>query len=805
MKFTFGWLKEHLDTTASIDEVVERLTMIGLEIDKVHDRAKDLTGFVVGHVVAAEKHPDADKLTVCQVDTGSGTVEVVCGAPNARAGLTGVFAPSGSIIPSTGITLKPTEIRGVVSNGMLLSEREVNLSDEHDGIIELPSDAKPGTPAADAMGLSDPVIEIEITPNRGDCLSVRGVARDLAAAGVGMLEPLNCESVPGTFESPIKVHLDFKAGMENACPYFVGRFIRGVKNGESPKWLKDKLLAVGLRPISALVDITNLMTMDLGRPLHVFDAAKVAGDLRVRLSKKGETILALDGKEYELDDEMTVIADDNGPEAIGGVIGGAASGCTEATVDVFVESAYFDPIRTAMSGRKLNVMSDARYRFERGVDPAFLVDGMEIATRLIVDLCGGEPSELVIAGAEPARQDDITLRLGRVESLGGLKLDTPKVVEILSVLGFESKETTADGGAALSVSIPSWRSDIVGEPCLVEEVIRIHGYDKIPAVPMTLDSNLPAPAWNSNQQRRAMARRLLAGRGLMEAVTYSFLSGPQAALFGGGAGALTLINPISSDLDVMRPSLLPNLIAAAARNADRGIADAALFEIGPRFSGDKPEDQDIAAAGLRSGQSGERHWNEAPRPVDVFDAKADALAVLSAMGIAVDKVEAVAQAPGWYHPGHSGVLRLGPKMTLAHFGEIHPRVSKAMGAKGPLVGFEIFFDALPGQKEKKSQARPYLDLPQFQAVERDFAFVVDEGTPAAKVVDAARSADKKMIAAVSLFDVFQGGDLEVGQKSLALTVVLQPKDKTLTDAEIDAIADKVVDNVKRTTGGVLRS
>ena len=804
MKFTFGWLKEHLDTKASLDEVVERLTMTGLEIDKVHDRGKDLEGFVVGHVTAAKKHPDADKLTVCQVDNGSETVEVVCGAPNAKVGLTGVFAPSGSYIPGTGITLKPTDIRGVVSNGMLLSEREVNLSDEHDGIIELSGDAKPGQPAADAMGLSDPVIEIEITPNRGDCLGVRGVARDLAAAGIGTLKPLDATPVKGAFESPVKVYLDFKKGTESGCPYFVGRYIRGVKNGESPKWLKDKLVAVGLRPISALVDITNLMTMDLGRPLHVFDAAKVKGDLQVRLSKSGEKILALDGKEYELDADMTVISDDNAPEALGGVIGGEASGCTQDTVDVFVEAAYFDPIRTAMTGRKLNVMSDARYRFERGVDPVFLVDGMEIATRLIMELCGGEPSELVIAGAEPDWQRDITLRLGRIESFGGLKLEKSKVVEILSVLGFQSKETKGEDGAALTVSIPSWRSDIVGEACLVEEVVRIHGYDNIPAVPMELDSHLPSPALNSDQRRRAMARRLLAGRGLMEAVTYSFLSSRQAALFGGGAEALKLINPISSDLDILRPSLLPNLIAAAGRNADRGIADASLFEIGPRFSGDKPEDQDIVAAGIRSGLSGGRHWNEPPRPVDVFDAKADALAVLDAVGISVEKVEAVAEAPGWYHPGHSGVLRLGPKMILAHFGDIHPRVLKDMGVKGPVCGFEVFFDALPGQKEKKSKARPYLDLPQFQAVERDFAFVVDEGVPAAQVLGAARGADKKMIAEVSLFDVFQGGDLDVGKKSLAITVVLQPKDKTLTDAEIDAIADKVVANVKKTTGGVLR-
>jgi len=800
MKFTFSWLKEHLDTKASLDDVARRLTMTGLEVDKIHDRAKDLEGFVVGRVVEAKKHPDADKLSVCQVDNGSETVEVVCGAPNARTGLLGVFAPSGSYIPGTGITLKPTSIRGVVSNGMLLSEREVNLGDDHDGIIELDSDAVPGTPAADAMGLSDPVIEIEITPNRGDCLGVRGVARDLAAAGVGKLKPLDSTPVKGTFESPIKVHLDFKKGTKSACPYFVGRFIRGVKNGESPKWLKDKLIAVGLRPISALVDITNLMTMDLGRPLHVFDAAKVNGDIHVRLSSPGEKMLALDGKEYELDAEMTVIADATKAEALGGVIGAETTGCTAATVDVFVEAATFDPVRTAMTGRKLNILSDARYRFERGVDPAFLVDGMEIATRLILDLCGGEPSELVIAGAEPDWKRDITLRVGRVETYGGVKVGKKKIIEILSALGFEAAEKKKD---VLNVSVPSWRPDIVGEACLVEEVVRILGYDNIPAVPME-SHGLPHPALNADQRRRATARRLLAGRGLVEAVTYSFLSSKEAALFGGGAEALKLINPISADLDVMRPSLLPNLIAAAGRNADRGIADAPLFEIGPRFSGDKPEDQENAAAGIRSGSSGVRNWAEKPRPVDLFDAKADALAVLGGMGMAVDKIEAAPEAPAWYHPGHSGVLRLGPKTVLAHFGEIHPRVLNAMGVKGPVAGFEVFFDNLPKPREKKSKTRPFLDLPQFHAVERDFAFVVDESVPAAQVLSAARGAEKKLITHVSLFDVFAGGNLEDGKKSLAINVVLQPVDKTLTDAEIDAIAEKVVADVTKATGGVLR-
>ncbi len=800
MKFTYSWLKEHLDTKASLEDVVDRLTMTGLEVDKVHDRAKDLKGFVVGRVVEAKKHPDADKLTVCRVDNGSETVEVVCGAPNAREGLMGVFAASGSHIPGTGITLKPTEIRGVVSNGMLLSEKEVNISDDHEGIIELPEDADIGSPAAEAMGLADPVIEIEITPNRGDCLGVRGIARDLAAAGLGKLKPLKQDPVPGAFESPVKVHLDFKKGSEDACPYFVGRFIRGVKNTESPKWLKQKLTAIGLHPISALVDITNLMTMDLGRPLHVFDAAKVDGDIHVRLSNKGEKLLALDGKEYKLDADMTVIADATKAEALGGVIGGEASGCTEKTTDVFVESAYFDPVLTAMTGRKLGILSDARYRFERGVDPAFLVGGMEIATKLILDLCGGEASELVIAGKEPKWQRDVTLRPERIESFGGVKVAKKDIVKILSALGFETKEKKG----ALSVSVPSWRSDIEGEACLVEEVVRIHGYDNIPAVSMD-GGGLPRPAQNPGQRRRAMARRLLASRGLVEAVTYSFLGAKEAALFGGGGEALKLINPISAELDVMRPSLLPNLIAAAGRNAARGTADAQLFEIGPQYSGVKPDEQEIAAAGIRSGSSAPRNWAEPSRPVDVFDVKADVLAVLGGLGVAVEKIEVVTEAPSWYHPGHSGVMRLGPQTVLAHFGEIHPGVLQDMDVKGSAAGFEIFFDNLPQPKEKKSKARPHLDLPQFHAVERDFAFVVDQGVSAAQILGAAKSAEKKLIAQVSLFDVFEGADLGDGKKSLALNVVLQPIEKTLTDAEIDAIADKVVKSVEKATGGVLRA
>jgi phenylalanyl-tRNA synthetase beta chain len=801
MKFTLGWLKEHLETKASLTDVVERLTMIGLEVAGVRDRGKGLEGFVVGRVVEARKHPDADKLSVCRVDNGKETVEVICGAPNARTGLVGVFAASGSRIPGTGTTLKPTTIRGVLSNGMLLSEREMGLSDNHDSIIELPEDSPLGAPAVAVMGLADPVIEIEITPNRGDCLGVYGIARDLAAAGVGKLTPIDRKPVTGRFKSPIGVHLEFAEGTESACPYFVGRLMRGVGNGESPKWLKDRLTAIGLRPISALVDITNLMTMTYGRPLHVFDAATVKGDLSVRLSKPGEKLLALDGKEYVLDGEMTVIADDKGPAALGGVMGGEASGCTEQTRDVFLESAYFDPVRTARTGRKLNIASDARYRFERGVDPAFLVDGMEIATRLVLELCGGEPSELVIAGREPDWRRQVTLRPERVRTYGGIDLPQKKIVEILSALGFQVK----DEKGALSAQVPSWRGDIVGEACLIEEVVRIHGLDNIPAVPLAAASALPTPALGPLQRRRSTVRRLLAGRGLVEAVTYSFLDEKAAALFGGVKDSLRLVNPISADLGVMRPSLLPNLIAAAGRNAARGIGDAPLFEIGPRFAGTAPEDQSIAVAGIRAGAAAERSWTQADRAVDVFDAKADALAVLSELGLAVDKIEVAAGAPGWYHPGHSGVIRLGPKTVLAEFGEIHPRVLKALDVEGPVAAFEIVFDDLPMPKQRKSSAKPLLALSPFQPVVRDFAFVVDAGVPAARLLAAARGADKDLIVAVQLFDVFQGGNLGEGKRSLAINVTLQPMDRTLTDVEIEAIGEKVVASVHKATGGVLRA
>lgn len=800
MKFSLKWLEQEMETDAGPREIADELTMIGLELESLDDPADKLKDFVVGHVEDARPHPDADRLQVCRVNNGAGTFEVVCGAPNARTGMKGVFAPEGSYIPGIDMVLKKSKIRGVTSNGMLLSEREIGLSDEHEGIIELGDDAVPGAPAAEALGMSDPVFDIGITPNRGDCLGVRGIARDLAAAGIGTLKPLLIEPVEGKFESPIKVHLDLDDETISACPYFVGRYFRGVRNGPSPDWLQQKLLAIGLRPISALVDITNLLTMAYGRPLHVFDADKVHGDIHVRLSRKGEKILALDGKEYELDDEMTVIADEKEAEALGGVMGGEPSGCTGETVNVFLESAYFDPVRTAATGRKLNLMSDARYRFERGIDPDFVLDGAELASKLLLDLCGGEASDIVIAGEKPDVSRSYPLRKHRVKELGGVEVSGEETVRILNVLGFN----VTDNGDAWECEVPSWRHDVVGEADLVEEVARIHGFDNIPAVSLVRETNLPSPAVSLPQARRARARRALAVRGLTESVTFSFLPRKHADLFGGVPETVNLVNPISADLDVMRPSLLPNLIDAARRNADKGFGDVSLYEVGPQFAGENPEDQAVAASGVRAGLTGPRDWAGSSREVDAFDAKADVMAVFEQLGVSADSARISTDAPAWYHPGRSGTIAFGPRQVLAHFGEIHPGILQAMDADGPMAGFEIYLENLRRPKDGKSAMRPPLALSAFQPVERDFAFIVDDGVAADDLAKAAAAADKKLISGVRVFDEFQGGDLETGKKSLAIAVTLQPTQATLTDEEIEAVSGKVVANVAKHTKGVLR-
>lgn len=797
MKFTLSWLKDHLETTASLEEITKRLTILGLEVEGVHDRAKGLENFVVAEVLSAEKHPDADKLQICTVNTGSETLQVVCGAPNARAGMKGVFGGVGEYVPGIDVTLKQAKIRGVESNGMLLSEREMGLSDAHEGIVDLPAEAVVGARAVDAMGLGDVVIEIAITPNRGDCLGVRGIARDLAASGMGHLKALSTDPVPGAFKSPISVSITD----QTACPQFVGRLVRGVTNQQSPKWMRERLLAIGLRPISALVDITNYVMFDLGRPLHVFDGDKVKGNITAKLARGGENFLALDGKEYELDNEICIIADDNGAEALGGVMGGEASGCTEETTSVFIESAIFDPLRTAATGRKLNIISDARFRFERSVDQAFARTGIELATRLVLEICGGEPSETVEAGAEPKWQREIKFRPDRVKELIGIKIERDQMTRILSVLGFIVSGT----GDEWVISVPSWRADIISEPCIVEEIIRVYGYDKIPAVSLPRDGALPKPAITKEQSLRFGVRRVLAARGMVEAVTYSFMPSTDAELFGRVVDNVRLLNPISTDLDVMRPSILPNLLAATGRNDARGFFDGALFEVGPQFSGDSANEQHPIAAGVRSGFATIRNWDSSPRKADVFDVKADAMAVIAAFGLDTTKAQITDQAPSWYHPGRSGSVQLGPQNALAYFGEIHPGILKKMGIKGSVSGFEVNLGAIPRPKNKKSQQRPFLRLSALQPVVRDFAFVVDSAVMAVEVERAASAADKELIVTARVFDLFAGGSLGKGKKSLGVEIIIQPTEKTLTDEEIDAIGKKVINGVFQATGGVLRA
>ncbi len=797
MKFTLSWLKDHLETSASLDEIVQGLIGVGLEVEEADDKTKLLAPFKVAFVQEAIKHPNADKLRLCKVETDQGIIQVVCGAPNARTGMKGIVALPGSYIPGTKITLEKGVIRGRESQGMLCSERELLISQEHDGIIDVAGDWPVGTPAVKALGLDDPMIYVKVTPNRPDALGVRGIARDLAAKGLGKLKPLDARPVPGTFDSPVKVSLDFPGGDTKPCPLFAGRYFRGIKNGPSPEWLRRRLKAIGLRPISALVDITNYVTFSYGRPLHVFDAAKVKGNIRARLAKDGEKIAALDGKTYELTSEMTVIADDGSAQAIAGIIGGEASGCSDATTEVFLEAAYFDPLRTAATGRKLGIASDARYRFERGVDPEFTRTGVELATRMILELCGGEASHIVIAGEVPDTARSYTLRASRVKALGGADIPLAEQVGILADLGFAVKETK-DG---LSCAVPPWRPDVHSETDLVEEVCRIYGLDNIPAAAMDRDHPIARPVLNPLQKHMLAARRMLAARGFNEAVTWSFIPETQALLFGGGQPELKLANPISSELTDMRPSLLPNLIAAAGRNMARGLADLALSETGHVYAGDRPQDETLRAAGIRRGQAVVRNWQGGARAADAFDAKADALAVLEAAGAPVATVQIVGGAPSWYHPGRSGTIQMGPQNRLAHFGEIHPRVLAAMDVKGPVVGFELVLNAIPASKSK-SATRAALNASDLMPVSRDFAFVVDDGVESEKLVKAAKGADRTLIADVAVFDLFK---LEGTKKSLAIEVTLQPRDKTLTDEDIEAVSAKIVGAVQKATGGSLRS
>jgi phenylalanyl-tRNA synthetase beta chain len=793
MKTTIDWLKTHLDTDAAPGAIVDRLIMLGHDVEGVENRAAALEPFTVASVVSAERHPNADRLKVCIVDTGKAQVQVVCGAPNAHTGMKGVFAPAGTVIPRTGALLKETVIRGIASRGMLCSAYELGLGEDHEGIIELPPEAPVGEKYASYAGFGDVTLDIKVTPNRADCLGVRGIARDLAAAGLGRLKPLDTTPVPGNFCSPIGIHIED----HSACPLFLGRHLRGLRNGPSPDWLRTRLEAVGLRPISALVDITNFLTLDVNRPLHVFDAGRLQGELTVRFARPGETLLALNGQEYALDTEMTAIADKPAVQSLGGVIGGEATGCTEATTEVFIEAALFDPVRTAATGRKLNISSDARYRFERGLDPAFVGDGVEIATRLMLDLCGGEASEIVIAGAVPDWRRRYVLRSERPLTLGGLDVPPEDSASILSALGF-AVERQADG--SLAVEPPSWRGDIEGEADLVEEVLRVRGYDQIPAIPLDRDTALSRPSLTPAQRRAELVRRTLAARGLVEVTTFSFISAREAELFGGAKPELRLVNPISADLDAMRPSLLPGLVSAARRNTDRGYPDAPLFELGPLYRDDTPRGQVLVAAGLRAGHTSLKQWREPAREVDLYDVKSDALAALAAMGAPADNIQVTPDPPAWYHPGRAGSLRLGPKV-LGAFGELHPAVMAALDVRPPIAGFEVFLDGVP--EPRAGRTKP-LHISVFQPVERDFAFVVDRDLPAETLLRAARGVDRKFVAEIRLFDLYEGVGLPEGKKSLAITVILQPQEHTLTDAEIEGFSQRLITQTEKATGGQLR-
>ncbi|MBV9239700.1 MAG: phenylalanine--tRNA ligase subunit beta [Xanthobacteraceae bacterium] len=803
MKFTLAWLKEHLETGEPLDRLVDKLTMIGLEVERVDDRAKTLAPFTIARVISAEQHPNADRLRVCIVDTGTGDpVQVVCGAPNARAGMTGVFSPPGSFIPGKDLTLGVGKIRGVESRGMLVSEFELQISDDHEGIIDLPADAPVGANYAAWAGLDDPMIEINLTPNRPDCTGVSGVARDLAAARMGKLKTVPVAPVAGAFPCPVSVSLDF-GSTPSLCPGFALRLVRGVKNGPSPDWLQRRLIAIGLRPINALVDITNYITYDRARPLHVFDAAKVTGDLVVRRGRIGETLVALDGKTYTLDDSMCVIADAHGVESLAGIMGGEASGCSAETTDVLIESALWDPMNIAQTGRKLGINSDARYRFERGVDPSFAIPGLELATRMVLDLGGGTPSSITAVGDFNPPQRVIEFPLREVERLGGLRVDPAEVGRILRDIGC----SVAGNGPSLRVTVPSWRPDIEGKADLVEEVVRLVGVEQIQLAPFDRGDGPRKPVLTSIQRRTRRAKRALAARGLVEAVTWSFVSKPQAELFGGGKPDLALANPIASDLSDMRPSLIPGLVMAAQRNADRGFPDVALFEVGQIFQGDQPEQQLTAAAAVRRHRAkptGGRHWSTGGHEVDVFDAKADALSLLAAAGAPVQSMQIVAGGPTWLHPGRSGTIQIGPQNVLGWFGQLHPKTLQVLGADGPLVAFEVFLERIPEPKARATRAKPQLELSPFQPVERDFAFVVPRTARASDIVRAAQGVDRKLITNINVFDVYEGPGIDPDKKSVAIAVTLQPREKTMTDEEIDAISAKIIAEVGKRAGAVLR-
>ncbi|MCH7628877.1 MAG: phenylalanine--tRNA ligase subunit beta [Proteobacteria bacterium] len=798
MKFALSWLKTFLDTQADADTIAKALTSLGLEIESVEDASAALAKFRVARVLTAEKHPQADKLQVLSVDTGEGApLQVVCGAPNARAGLVGVLGLPGATVPANGMVLKVAAVRGVESNGMMCSTRELNLGDDHDGIIELPADAPVGTSYADYLG-SDPVFDVAITPNRPDCMGVYGIARDLAAAGLGTLKPIVTGGVAGSFPCPVEIRTDDAEG----CPAFYGRVIRGVKNGPSPQWLQDALKGAGQRPISALVDATNYVMLGYGRPAHAYDLAKLTGPVVARRAVDGEGVTALNGKHYILDSGMTVIADDAGVHDIAGIMGGEHSGCADETTDVLLEVAYFNPQRIARTGQTLALSSDARTRFERGVDPAFLDDGLALLTKLILEICGGEASEVVRAGTPPSGQKTVAYDPALAGRLGGVDVPKGEQQRILEALCFG----VVDAADHWVVSVPSWRPDVDGAPDIVEEVIRVHGLDAVPSVALPRADGVAKPTATPVQALERRVRRAAAARGLHEAVTWSFLPEAEAAHFADGQFVWTLANPISEDLKAMRPSLLPGLLGAAKRNLDRGASSVRVFEVGRRYlrAEDGSSDEKLSLAVVLAGEQTPRGWASGKaRGFDAFDAKAEALALLGEAGAPVENLQVMGEAGSQFHPGQSATLRLGPKQVLARFGMIHPVTAKAFDIDGPVALVELFLDRIPAKKGQSGFARAAYAPPALQAVTRDFAFLLPLGVPAGDLLRSVKGADKANITGARVFDDFRGTGVPEGHKSVALEVTLQPVDKSYDEAALKAIADKIVAAAAK-QGAVLR-
>ncbi len=798
MKFTLSWLKDHLETDATLEKVIEALNRLGLEVSFYKEIRTDVRNFQAVKVIKIDQHKNADKLKICHIDTGKKTFKVVCGASNLKLGMIGVYAPSGTYIPGLGFTLKEVKIRGELSRGMLCSEKELEISDNHEGIIHMPQNTEIGSEVSNYLGIDDPIIEIEITPNRGDCLGVRGIARDLAAYGLGTLKNLNFDKNKGEFESNVKWNIDLPEEKKYLCPKIIGRSFRNLKNLSSPHWMQNRLKAVGQRPISALVDITNYIMLDIGRPLHAYDLKKIKGSfLNVRLAKKGEKFEALNGKVYDLRENMMIIADDQGPDDLAGIMGGQRTGIDDNTTEMFLEIAIFSPSSISQTGRDLNLISDARYRFERGLDFECPDWAVYYTTDLIKEICGGSSSYLDYY-SQNIEKKTIDFNPNQVERLTGVKIGEDKMSKILSTLGF----STIKNKDFWSVSIPSWRNDVDGKADLVEEIIRVYGYENIPIDLLSRKNYLTKPSLKNEQRKILYSRKMLATKGYNEVLTFSFLDKKKATLFNGGQKNLTLVNPISSELTIMRPSIIPNLIDAVHKNINKGFNNLSFFEVGPIFKGDSPEEQITVAAGIRHGYEIEKDWKNEEKLFDFYKIKSDVLEILSALSLPVSKLKIEAQSPQYFHPGRSAILKLG-KVNIACFGQINPFVLKELNFKYDCFSFEIFLDNIPN-KNNKNASKSLLKYSPFQPTYRDFAFLVNQDLYANDLVNVVQNVEKEIINSIKVFDIYKGKNIPLGKKSIALSVEIIPQEKTLTDKELDSLSNRIISEVSEKLNGQIR-